>query len=61
MLIFMVLLFRTNGEQIRAQLALNASTEGNDTSFSYSDAPLPKGYLDTTTSVYIYMGKKTWP
>nr|XP_045582319.1 ATP-binding cassette sub-family C member 4-like isoform X3 [Procambarus clarkii] len=50
-----------NGEQLRARLEpdLNASVIvnvfGNDTSFSYSD-PVPDGYLDTATNVYVYTG-----
>ncbi|XP_069950148.1 ATP-binding cassette sub-family C member 4-like isoform X3 [Cherax quadricarinatus] len=50
-----------NGEQQRARLLLNSQDNfsvisGNGSSFSYSDAPIPDGYLDTYTNVYIYTG-----
>ncbi|XP_066976379.1 ATP-binding cassette sub-family C member 4-like isoform X2 [Macrobrachium rosenbergii] len=50
-----------NGEQKRGQLVINGNeTElhysGNDSAFSYEDAPIPKGYLDTMTNVYVYTG-----
>ncbi|XP_064120685.1 ATP-binding cassette sub-family C member 4-like [Macrobrachium nipponense] len=51
----------TNGEQKRGQLVIKGNeTElhfsGNDSTFSYEDAPIPKGYLDTMTNVYVYTG-----
>lgn len=55
--------FRANGEQIRAQMTLEQNDNivdlfGNGSSFSYVDAPVPEGYLDTTTNVYVYSGKE---
>ncbi|KAK3863657.1 hypothetical protein Pcinc_030600 [Petrolisthes cinctipes] len=46
----------TNGEQLRARLAVNMSTGSNGTNYSYTDTPVPEGYLDTVTNVYIYTG-----
>ncbi|KAK4317272.1 hypothetical protein Pmani_011632 [Petrolisthes manimaculis] len=46
----------TNGEQLRARLAVNTSTGSNDTNYSYANTPVPEGYLDTVTNVYIYTG-----
>ncbi|XP_068230341.1 ATP-binding cassette sub-family C member 4-like isoform X1 [Palaemon carinicauda] len=53
--------FWANGEQIRGRLMISGNdTEfhysNNDSSFSYEDAPVPKGYLDTMTNVYVYSG-----
>ncbi|XP_071552963.1 ATP-binding cassette sub-family C member 4-like isoform X4 [Panulirus ornatus] len=50
-----------NGEQIRAQMILEPNDKvmdllGNGSSFSYVNAPVPEGYLDTTTNVYVYSG-----
>ncbi|XP_042212324.1 ATP-binding cassette sub-family C member 4-like isoform X2 [Homarus americanus] len=50
-----------NGEQMRAHLAIESNDtvvnlSGNDSSFSYSSAPVPDGYLDTVTNVYVYAG-----
>ncbi|XP_069987945.1 ATP-binding cassette sub-family C member 4 isoform X1 [Penaeus vannamei] len=49
-----------NGEQIRARLLLEASENMtlavNGSAISYQDAPVPEGYLDTITNVYVYAG-----
>ncbi|XP_045127905.1 ATP-binding cassette sub-family C member 4-like isoform X2 [Portunus trituberculatus] len=53
------LAYWANGEQIRAQIVLNSSTwdiPKNTTVFSYSNAPVPEGYMDTNTNIYIYSG-----
>lgn len=58
---FYFLYFRANGEQIRARLLLEASENMtlavNGSAISYQDAPVPEGYLDTITNVYVYAGK----
>lgn len=58
---FYFLYFRANGEQIRARLLLEASENmtlaENGSAISYQDAPVPEGYLDTITNVYVYAGK----
>ncbi|XP_063867034.1 ATP-binding cassette sub-family C member 4-like isoform X1 [Scylla paramamosain] len=53
------LAYWANGEQIRAQIVLNSSTwdiPQNATVFSYSNAPVPEGYMDTNANIYIYSG-----
>lgn len=57
-----IVTFRANGEQLKAQIVLNTSSWevlGNATNFSYNDVPELSGYVDTTTNIYIYSGKKT--
>lgn len=55
--------FRVDGEQMKSRLALDTNSTnddlwGNSTTFSYADAPVPAGYLDTMTNVYVYSGKQ---
>ncbi|KAG0716160.1 Multidrug resistance-associated protein 4 [Chionoecetes opilio] len=53
------LAYWSNGEQLRAQLVLNTSSwdiTGDAANFSYRDGPVPSGYLDTNTNIYIYAG-----
>ncbi|KAK7083945.1 Multidrug resistance-associated protein 4, partial [Halocaridina rubra] len=50
-----------NGEQLRGRVLLDnndtlSNLLRNESSFSYQDAPIPKGYLDTMTNVYVYTG-----